>query len=84
MYVQRTIESFITWCNDSYLNLNIWKTNELVVNYNASNMDVFAKKLQNQKLGVFSHRFSLTAQKISTVLRWAPQISVTIEGFEQN
>ncbi len=27
------IESFITWCNDSHLKLNISKTNELVVDY---------------------------------------------------
>ncbi len=27
------IESFVTWCNDSHLKLNISRTNELVVDY---------------------------------------------------
>lgn len=48
---------------------------QIVVDYNASNIDVVAKKLQIAKHGCFKQLSS--TDTITTVLRWAPKISAT-------
>ena len=44
---RQTIESLIILCNDNHLKLSVSKTNEHVVEYNSTNMDVAAKKDTN-------------------------------------
>lgn len=41
------IGSFIKWCNDHHLKLNVSRTNELMVDYNTSNVDVAGHKLKS-------------------------------------
>ena len=43
-----------TRSNKNHLKLNISKTSELLVDYDASNMDAAPKKLQNLKRGRFT------------------------------
>ncbi len=44
VFTARLLESFITWCKDKHQKLHISKTNELVLDYNASNMMLQKKK----------------------------------------
>lgn len=54
------IQRFVTWDNENHEKLSINKTNELVVDYNASNADVSAKKLHMLKHG-YTHIFRLVS-----------------------
>ncbi len=59
------------------MELSVSKTNKLVLNYNASNIDVAAKKQHILIYEGFTHIFNLGRHKRSEqpVLSWTPKIS---------
>ncbi len=44
------IESFVTWCNDNHLKLNISKTNELVVDYQRNRRPLVLVVIQGEEV----------------------------------
>ena len=62
------VKSFVTWCNDNHLMLNIRKITEFRVDHNDPNMDLAAKDLQILKCGFYICIFKATAQNFYTTI----------------
>lgn len=68
----------VTWCDNNQPKLNINRTNQLVLDYKTTNMEVARKKVLSLKHGSFTHThtFNLEAHiyTIISVSWWTPRI----------
>lgn len=76
------LKDFIDWCDDSYLELNVQKTKELIVDFRKKNEDVPSTIIHGQEVDIVS-KYKYLGTIFDDKLRWDENTDLVIKKCHQ-